>query len=161
MVDITIQGGFPKGAIMGIGALMLLTIGIAGSSRMLGLGHIDMGPTTAVESLNLNFKDLPSGGVLVTDADSGKLVSNVLPTTGGFLRGIMRALVRDHDLQQKPAGTSFRLTQWADGRLSIADPATNESFELEAFGHTNEAVFASFFNHPMAKFTDMGDRIPN
>jgi putative photosynthetic complex assembly protein len=128
---------------------------------MMGGGHIDMGPTTAVESLLLNFKDLPNGGVLVTNAETGKLVANVLPTTGGFLRGIMRALVRDHDLAQKPAGTSFRLTQWADGRLSIEDPATRESFELEAFGHTNEAVFASLFNHPMAKFSDMGVREPD
>ena len=71
MVDITIQGGFPKGAILGIGALMALTIAVAGSSRMLGMGHIDMGPTTAVESLNLTFKDLPDGGVLVTNADTG------------------------------------------------------------------------------------------
>ena len=46
------------------------------------------------------------------------------------------------------AHTSFRLTRWADGRLSIEDPTTRESYELEAFGSTNEAVFARFLPEP-------------
>ena len=148
MVDITIQGGFPRGVLLGVGSLVLLTIGIAGMASKNHLGHVAMPPTYALSSIDLDFKDLPNGGVQVIDASDGRLVSTVEPTTGGFLRGIMRGLVRDHRLAGQPKGTSFHLTQWADGRLSIEDPRTHESFDLEAFGSTNEQVFARFLDRP-------------
>ena len=148
MVDITIQGGFPRSVLLGVGGLVLLTIAVAGTASHNGLGHIAMPPTQAVASIDLDFKDLPDGGVAVSDAATGRLVSTVAPQTGGFLRGIMRGLVRDHRLAGQPKGTSFHLTQWADGRLSIEDPRTHESFDLEAFGSTNQQVFARFLDRP-------------
>ena len=132
----------PPGVVMGAGLLMLFTIAVAGISRRAGSYHVTMAPTTAVESRDLLFSDQHDGGVLVTDAKTGKRVALVEPKTGGFLRGIMRGLVREHKLNDQAAGTPFRLTQWADGRLSIADPTTKESFDLEAFGSTNEKAFA-------------------
>ena len=148
MVDITIQGGFPRSVVAGVGGLVLLTIVIAGTARATHKNHIVMPPSAALASIDLTFKDLPNGGVAVNEAGTGRLVSTVAPETGGFLRGIMRGLVRDHRLAGKPAGTSFRLTQWADGRLSLEDPMTRESYDLEAFGTTNEQVFARFLDRP-------------
>ena len=133
----------PTGVVIGAGVLMLFTIAIAGLSRHYHTYHVDMGPTTAVESRDLLFADQRDGGVLITDAKTGQRVELVKPTTGGFLRGIMRGLVREHKLNDLAAGTPFRLTQWADGRLSISDPSTKESFDLEAFGSTNEQAFAN------------------
>ena len=133
----------PRGMIVGAGLVMLFTIAVAGLSRHYHAYHVDMGPTSAVESRDLLFADQRDGGVLVTDAKTGQRVALVKPTTGGFLRGIMRGLVREHKLNDLATGTPFRLTQWADGRLSITDPSTNESFDLEAFGSTNEKAFAS------------------
>ncbi len=133
----------PRGMIVGAGLVMLFTIAVAGLSRHYHAYHVDMGPTSAVESRDLLFADQRDGGVLVTDAKTGQRVALVKPTTGGFLRGIMRGLVREHKLNDLATGTPFRLTQWADGRLSIADPSTKESFDLEAFGSTNEQAFAS------------------
>lgn len=148
----------PKGVIVGAGLLMLLTIGVAGVSHRAGTYHVTMPPTTAVSSRDLLFADQRDGGVLVTDADTGAKVATVEPKTGGFIRGIMRGLVRGHRLNEQAVGTAFRLTQWADGRLSIADPSTGESFDLEAFGSTNEASFAKFLDDGQQAAANQGVR---
>jgi putative photosynthetic complex assembly protein len=145
------QQVFPKGVIMGMGALMLFSIVIAGSARLTNHNHVVMPPTYPIATRDLSFKDLVNGGVDVTDSNTGALIATVAPQTGGFLRGIMRGLIRDHRLQAKAPNSSFHLTQWADGRLSLEDPATHESFELEAFGSTNKEVFARFLGVPSAK----------
>jgi putative photosynthetic complex assembly protein len=142
------QPVFPRGVIMGAGALMLFAIAVAGTARFTNHDHVVMPPTYPIATRDLAFTDLANGGVNVTDAHTGKLISTVAPETGGFLRGIMRGLIRDHRMQGKAPHSSFHLTQWADGRLSIEDPATNESFELEAFGSTNQQVFARFLETP-------------
>ena len=133
---------FPRAVLLGAAALLMFTIGLAGAARISHSNHVVMPPTHAVASRDLSFKDLADGGVEISDATSGKHITTVVPTTGGFLRGIMRGLVRDHHRYDNATGYPFRLTQWADGRLSIEDPSTHERFELEAFGSTNEAVFA-------------------
>ena len=133
---------FPRSMLLGAGALMLVTIGLAGTARITNHNHVVLAPTYAVASRDLSFKDMADGGVDISDADTGKPITTVVPTTGGFLRGIVRGLVRDHHRYDAAVGYPFRLTRWADGRLSIEDPGTHERFELEAFGSTNEAVFA-------------------
>lgn len=139
---------FPPGVLFGAGALLAFTIAVAGVARVSHHNVVVLPPAAAVASRDLRFADLANGGIEVTDAGSGRLVATVQPETGGFLRGIMRGLVREHRLEDKAAHTAFRLTRWADGRLSIADPDTRESFELEAFGSTNEAVFARLLDEP-------------
>ena len=132
----------PKSVLAAAAALLLLTIAIAGTARLTGANHITLPPTRAVASRDLTFTDRSDGGIIIADAATGRQVSIVQPETGGFLRGIMRGLGREHRLNDLSPGASFRLTRWADGRLSIEDPATRERFELEAFGPTNEAAFA-------------------
>lgn len=145
------QPVFPTGVVLGMGALLLFSIAVAGTARLTHHNHVVMPPTTPVATRDLSFKDLADGGVDVTDTHSGQLIATVAPQTGGFLRGIMRGLIRDHRLQGMAPHSSFHLTQWADGRLSLEDPATHESFELEAFGSTNKEVFARFLPVPGAK----------
>lgn len=136
------QPVFPRGVILGAGALLLASIGLAGTARLTNSNHVVMPPTYPVAQRDLLFVDLADGGVGVRDAATGDLVTKVAPTTGGFLRGIMRGLVRSHRLANLPPHSSFRLTRWADGRLSIEDPATHDRYDLGAFGATNEQVFA-------------------
>lgn len=132
----------PKAALIGAGLLMLSAVAVAGACHATGRDHVTLAPSAVVESRDLFFKDLPTGGIDITDAATGQHVALIQPTTGGFMRGVMRGLVRLHRLNELGPGSSFRLTRWADGRLSIEDPATRERFELEAFGPTNETAFA-------------------
>ena len=148
MVAITIQGGFPRAGLIGVGVIVAGIVALAGISHATNAEHVTMPPTRPVAAIDLAFKDLPTGGVDITEAGTGRLVSTVAPNTGGFVRGIMRALVLGHRRAGEPDGMPFRLTRWADGRLTIADPSTRESFELEAFGSTNEQVFAAFLETP-------------
>ena len=151
MTEAIRQPVFPRAIILGAGALMLFAIAVAGTARLTNTNHVIMPPTYPIATRDLDFTDLANGGVDVTDAHTGALIATVAPETGGFLRGIMRGLIRDHRMQGKAPHSSFHLTQWADGRLSIEDPATTERFELEAFGSTNQKVFARFLETPGGK----------
>ena len=54
----------------------------------------------------------------------------------------MRGLARQRLRQDADRDVPFRLTGWADGRLTLEDPTTGRRIEMEAFGITNEEVFA-------------------
>ena len=73
----------------------------------------------------------------------GAFVATVPPETNGFLRTLLAGLVRERRREDMggPA-TPFRITRWADGRLTVDDTATGRLIELEAFGHTNADAFA-------------------
>ena len=75
---------------------------------------------------DLAFEDLADGGVAISDATHGQA-----DLDGGTADGRLhprhhaRADPRSHRLEDKPLHSSFRLTRWSDGRLSIEDPATH------------------------------------
>ena len=146
----------PRGALVAAAVLLAFTVAVAGTARLTGRNHVAPTPAQPLLSRDLAFADRADGAVVVTDATTGRPVALVAPETGGFLRGILRGLVREHRLNDLPDGTAFRLTRWSDGRLSIEDPAMRERFELEAFGATNEAAFARFLDEPQAGRTTQG-----
>jgi putative photosynthetic complex assembly protein len=137
-----VSTSFPRGALLGAGALMTLAIMAAGAARLTGFGasHVPYG--VPVESRNLRFADRSDGAVVISEADTGRVVNVASPGTNGFLRSTMRGLARDRKRQDLGAEAPFRLTRWADGRLSLQDEATGRSIDLGAFGPTNAAVFA-------------------
>ncbi len=93
----------------------------------------------------LQFVDQADGSIRVLDARPGQpaqLLQVVAPGNGGFLRGAMRALVRQRRLAGVGADAPFVLSAHSDGRLTLHDPATSERIDLESFGPTNAAVFA-------------------
>jgi putative photosynthetic complex assembly protein len=137
-----VSTSFPRGALLGAAALMTLAIVAAGAARLTGFGtsHIPYG--IPVESRDLRFVDRSDGAVVISEADTGRVVNVAPPGTNGFLRSTMRGLARDRKRQDLGAEAPFRLTRWADGRLSLQDEATGRSIDLGAFGPTNAAVFA-------------------
>src|SRR5690349_10940547 len=133
---------FPRTILFAAGAAMALSIGIAAAGRITHAANSEPTAPLVIERLLL-FKDLPNGGVAVFDANAPAAPIDVLaPETNGFLRATMRGLARQRRREAEGPETPFRLTQWADGRLTLADPATGRRVEMEAFGITNEAVFA-------------------
>lgn len=133
---------FPRGPLIGAGVLIGLSITLATIGRLSGFA--DSRPTAApVASRELLFRDRPDGGVAVLDArDTAVPIALIAPQTNGFLRATMRGLARQRLREDDGAETPFRLTAWADGRLTLEDPATHRRVEMEAFGNTNAQVFA-------------------
>lgn len=91
----------------------------------------------------LNFIDQPDGSISVIDQETRDIVEN-FSGEQGFLRGTLRALVRERKLRGLDADQAhaFELIAHDGGRLTLRDPATDASIALESFGPTNTAVFA-------------------
>ena len=131
---------FPKGALASGGLLVGCALLAAVAGR---LGAADPGPppSAPVAARDLHFVDRPDGAIAVLDA-AGAPVDVAEPGTNGFLRGALRGMARERKRRDFGPEAPFRLTAWADGRLTLDDAATGRRLELQAFGATNAAVFA-------------------
>jgi putative photosynthetic complex assembly protein len=132
---------FPRPVLWAAGALLSFTIIVSAIGRWEKTTDVPAGGAIRVER-NLIFADQPNGDVAITDANTGVLVETV-SGQAGFLRATMRGLATDRLRYGKGQSLPFRLTAYKDGRLTIDDPVTGRHVELEAFGHTNEGVFAA------------------
>ena len=133
---------FPRGALIGAALLVAFTVTSAAISRISGLGTVQMPESALVESRPLRFEDMRDGSIRVTDARTGQVAASVEPGTNGFIRGTLRGLARERKRQGIGIEPPFMLTRWADGRLSLEDPATGRVIALDAFGPTNGEAFA-------------------
>lgn len=137
----------PVGRVPLLAAALLIGATVFGVAtlRLSGADVSTRSQAAVVAQRALHFEDQADGGVRVLEALPGqpaRQLQVIDAGAGGFLRGAMRALVR----QRRAAGVGpeapFVLTARADGRLTLIDPATNERVDLESFGPTNAAVFA-------------------
>jgi putative photosynthetic complex assembly protein len=135
---------FPRAALLGAAALVGASlIGVA-AARLGDIGVTRMPEAAAVVTRQLRFEDRANGAVAVYDAaDHDRLVELLPAGTNGFLRGVMRGLARERRREGAGPIAPFELTRWADGRLSIRDPVTNQHVNLEVFGPTNARVFVN------------------
>jgi putative photosynthetic complex assembly protein len=132
----------PRPALIAAGAVIALTIAGAAVSLLSGVSQNDAPTAAPVISRDLLFRDRADGAILVFDAhDMSAPIEVVAPQTNGFLRGAMRGLAQQRIRQDADRDIPFRLTEWADNRLTLEDPTTHRRLELEAFGKTNEEVF--------------------
>jgi putative photosynthetic complex assembly protein len=134
---------FPRAILVLAGTAVALSILTATVGRLTGAANSS--PTAAVvASRDLMFRDLPDGAVAVFDAAHlSSPIKVIAPETNGFLRATMRGLARQRLRQDGDRQVPFRLTEWADGRLTLEDPTTGRRVEMEAFGITNEQVFVN------------------
>ena len=98
----------------------------------------------------LRFEDRPDGTVRVTDAGTGDVAAVVGREGGGFIRGVLRGLARERRQHGVGSEPPFRLTLWRNQDLSLVDTATGRVIELNGFGPTNRAAFASLLKEPGA-----------
>lgn len=132
---------FPRRTLFGAAALVGLALVATSVVRFTGIGATHNPTSVPVERRALRFEDRADGAVVVYAAEADQVVE-VLTGTNGFVRSVLRGLARDRKLQGVGREPAFELTRWADGRLSLADPSTGRSIELDAFGHTNASAFA-------------------
>jgi putative photosynthetic complex assembly protein len=135
---------FPRGPLLGAGALVIFALAIVGTYRFAQLDPaIESAPARhAVAQRDLRFQDRPDGAIAVYEGGDGRLVEVLAPGTNGFIRASLRGLARERKRQEVGADPSFRLTRWDDGRLSLEDPTTGRRIDLAAFGSSNEEAFA-------------------
>lgn len=94
-------------------------------------------------SRNFVFADRSDGALVATDADTGKVALVLEPgSNSGFIRGVMRGLMRERQLHEVSRHGPVTVSQWADGALTLKDPSTGRIIELGSFGNTNRAAFA-------------------
>lgn len=137
---------FPKGPL--VGAFLLVAVSLISVAAVrLGLisGPEDRVVTTAAATVprtsqDLRFLDRADGAVVVQHLD-GRVAAVVAPGEGGFVRGVLRGLARDRKARGLDSRPAFRLTEWADGRLTLEDTATGQILDLDGFGPTNREAF--------------------
>lgn len=139
---------FPLAALLGAAALITLSLVLVTAARIKDVGATRMPVAAAVTTRELRFEDLANGGIKVIDTQADSVLATVEPGTGGFLRGVLRGLARERRREDVGPLPPFKLTRWADGRLSIEDPMTGQHVNLEVFGPTNVEVFAKLINTP-------------
>ena len=140
----TTPDSFPRWVLWTVGFLLLFSLVSVGLVRITGNGPDQLAAAVLDERL-LRFEDRSNGGVAVIDGSTGKLLTTM---TGeqGFLRGAIRALVRERASRKLGSEQPFQLIARTDGRLTLFDPATGQRIDLESFGPTNAGVFASFLS---------------
>lgn len=96
-----------------------------------------------VKQRDFIFADRADGALIATDAKTGKVALVLEPgSNSGFIRGVMRGMMRERQLHEVSRYGAVTITEWADGALTLKDPSTGRILELGSFGHTNRAAFA-------------------
>jgi putative photosynthetic complex assembly protein len=130
----------PRRALLATAAVLAATLLAVGAMRLAGV-QTRQTDAPAVAERALRFADRPDGGIDILDAASGARIDSAHGEQG-FLRGTLRGLVRERKRAGLVTDAPLLLTARADGRLTLADPATGERIDLESFGPTNAGVFA-------------------
>ena len=140
---------FPKPALYAAAALIGLTIVITGVARMEKILYYPT-PVRAVApvaSLDLRFVDEANGGLTAREVGTDRVVATLAPGTNGFVRTVMRGLVRTRHMKGIGPGPAFRLFEEPGGRVYMKDTATGQVIDLQAFGMSNRDAFKVFL-HP-------------
>ncbi len=129
---------FPRFPLLGAGVLIALAVTAAALSPV----ERNVPQSRPVAERMLRFEDRPDGAVAVIDASTAREIAVFAPGTNGFVRATLRGFARERRRGDEGPDAPFRLTRWADGRVTLGDPVTGRQAELEAFGVDNERPFA-------------------
>jgi len=136
------KNGVPRGALIGAAGVIAIALVSAATAQLTGFTASPEPDSTRVESVALRFEDRPNGGIAVLAAADDSVIEVLPPQSNGFIRGALRGLVRERKQEDMGNEAPFKLTRWADGRLSLTDMATDQRIYLDAFGRTNRNAFA-------------------
>jgi putative photosynthetic complex assembly protein len=134
---------FSKTAGFIIGSLLLTLVAGIAYMKMTG-GTAQVAPVSPIiEQRALRFLDAAEGNVAVIDYKTGKQIATVTGQAG-FVRGALRALVRERKLAGEGSDKPFNLIAYQDGRLTLEDTVSAQRIDLGSFGPENAANFAGF-----------------
>lgn len=140
---------FPRPPLIAAAALIIFVFAVILLARFTGLGKAaDDQPGAVRAERSLLFEDGAGGAVTVRDARTGAPILTLVTDGDGFIRATLRSLVRERRTRGIGAEQAFELTSYADGRLTLLDPATGQKLDLEAFGPSNAGAFARLLPTP-------------
>jgi putative photosynthetic complex assembly protein len=135
---------FPRWVLFCAGAILALSLISVGLVRLTGNGPDQLAAAPTAQR-SLVFLDSQDGGVRVEDGATGQMLT-VLHGEQGFVRGALRALSRERYARGIGSSQPFDLIARVDGRLTLLDPATGQTVDLESFGPTNAGQFGQFLH---------------
>ncbi len=134
----------PSKMLLALCALVVAVVSAVAVARLSGAGEASRPTVTPLAARALHFEDRNDGGVNVFDARTGDRIAQVEPGTNGFLRSTLRGLARERKRRDLGSETAFVLALQADSRLTLTDPATRRTVDLDSFGPSNAMVFRGF-----------------
>jgi putative photosynthetic complex assembly protein len=111
---------------------------------------VTIDPAAVSRSLDLAFRDLPDGSVMVVDATTGQDIQVIAPGGGGFVRVTMRSYARERMQRGLSDATPFHLAEMTDGTVFLQDRLTGRTMHLNAFGPANVGAFRAILDHGRA-----------
>ena len=139
------EGGVPFLPLAAIGGLVVMGMVVAAISG----SPVKSAPSTVLASRLLRFDDASNGAVVVTDANTNRQVAVLAPGTNGFIRATLRGLSHAEGHEYHPRENHpFTLTAHSDGRVTLYDPGTQRTLDLEAFGSLNVGAYAALLTAP-------------
>lgn len=131
---------------MACGALVVAAIVLVAVGRH-EKTPIAVDPAAVAQSKELKFVDQPDGAVVAYDAGNGVELNRIAPGGGGFLRVTMRSFAEERKSRGFGSDVPFTLLRKTDGDLLLQDRLTGRTMLLNAFGPSNEGVFAQLLDH--------------
>lgn len=122
-----------------LAALALSALGLIALARWAGWTEVGQ-DAPVLRTRALIFQDDRQGAVRAVDATTGLEVAR-FEGEQGFVRGTLRALVRERKRRHLGPEQPFVLQEHQDGRLSLKDPGTGARIPLDSFGPSQLAVF--------------------
>ncbi len=99
-------------------------------------------PASVRQHLALRFDDRADGSLVAVNAADGAEIERLAPGVGGFIRVTMRSFALERKQRGFGNDVPFNLSRMANGSLYLQDPLTGRTMLLNAFGPSNEGVFA-------------------
>lgn len=130
----------------GAGILGTISMILVAGASITGSGKAPLRQSEPVASRSLAFVEREDRAIVVRDPQKNAVVAVVKPGRDGFVPVVVKAFSVKRKQQGIAPETPFQLIQWADGRLSIEDPLTNQAIRLDGFSSLNKKSFAKLMN---------------
>lgn len=132
----------PTGLLMGMVALVVVALGITTYARLTDRPLVGVPHEAAVTAGRAIILDGSRDGSVTVRDENGAVILEPDAERAGFISVIWRGLDRKRMIHQVAGNPPVKLVEYANGRLSLQDPASGWSAELANFGDMNEAAFA-------------------
>jgi putative photosynthetic complex assembly protein len=137
---------FPRGVLIAVASLIGFTILAIAIARLSGYDPSQAPVSPEVAVRDLRFVEVGEGNIAVYDDATGELLETLPPESDGFIRGVLRTLIRERRMHGVDPDGPYRLSLRENGRFTLDDPTTDFFIDLRAFGPTNEAAVGRFLS---------------